>query len=596
MARSTTPAGIGYKDKYDRNDEVYTSSDSEFVAVTVDSAVRGVHAELGRFSDLVEALLARDKLDPASLTDGQAAALINQADTLTRKAVNAVVETAKVSAFGVRVDAHGVVGDGVTDDTTAFHAAASAAATLGVPLVIPAGMSIGISSYKRLPEGLTLHSNGATLRQLTQSTLRTPVIGFGPRSKVVGKLTVEAAGGDFCQGVLISDAPDVSVDRIEVRSTTPGAGRSGGGGNVATRNNGLRVINSPGFTANRVYVENFDWAVWFEDSRALEIGWVEVSTYSLAVRFKGGCSQGRIHGGHVYKAGPNSSYSPGYNGLLMENQTASDDISITDFTVEDAGEHGFRLSGAVPQSNITFKNCIARRSGGSGFKVLGGEPGENTFRNVGITFVACKAIDSGMVNQNCCGFLIQRAAHVQLIAPEVRKEGADRTYSAVEGIRVSGVEHLTISRAEVMDTYKYAIRLDETCGDVSNVHIDGRVHTSSGQGVYLQNPGVVFRNINLDVFVENTTVGGSAFYAGKDTAPQDSGAWGGINKLRLTISESTPAETAINRNSSDAALGAFFAEVTGRRGGDPAFRGGSTWMDTRLNTFQVRGTNGWETK
>ena len=46
MARSTTPAGIGYKDKYDRNDEVYTSADSEFVAITVDSAVRGVHTEL----------------------------------------------------------------------------------------------------------------------------------------------------------------------------------------------------------------------------------------------------------------------------------------------------------------------------------------------------------------------------------------------------------------------------------------------------------------------------------------------------------------------------------------------------------------------
>ena len=68
-----------------------------------------------------------------------------------------------------------------------------------------------------------------------------------------------------------------------------------------------------------------------------------------------------------------------------------------------------------------------------------------------------------------------------------------------------------------------------------------------------------------------------------------------MNKLRLTISESTPAETAINRNSSDTALGAFFAEVTGRRGGDPAFRGGSTWMDTRLDTFQVRRNGVWET-
>ena len=586
MARSTTPAGIGYKDKNDRNDEVFTPADSEFVAVTVESAVRGVHTELGRFSDLVAALLKRDKLDPASLADGQAAALINQADTLTRKAVNAVVETAKVSAFGVRVDAYGVVGNGVKDDTDAFHAAASAAATLGVPLVIPGGMSIGINSYKRLPEGLKMHTNGSMFRQLAQSTLRAPMIGLGPRSTVSGGLIVETAGGDACQGVLISDAPGVTVDRIEVRSTVTGAGSA----NI--RDNGLRVINSPRFTADRVYVENYSWPVWVELSNGVELGWVEASSYAKAVHVDG-CSNFRINGGHVYGTAPNSQYAPGYNGLLIEADESTTSIHVQDFTVEDAGEHGVRVSGPMVQREIYFQNCVTKNVGGSGFKVLGSLLADRRY-NTGITFDNCKAIDSGSINQNCCGFLIQMAQHVTLINPEVRKLNKD--YSAVEGIRVSGVKHLTISRANVMDTYKYAIRLDETCGDVSNVHIDGRVHTSSGQGVYLQNPGVVFRNINLDVFVENTTVGGSAFYAGRDTAPQDSGAWGGINKLRLTISESTPAESAINRNSSAAGLGAFFAEVTGRRGGDPAFRGGSTWMDTRLDTFQVRGANGWETK
>ena len=260
--------------------------------------------------------------------------------------------------------------------------------------------------------------------------------------------------------------------------------------------------------------------------------------------------------------------------------------------VEDAGEHGVRVSGPMVQREVYFQNCVTKNVGGSGFKVLGSLLADRRY-NTGITFDNCKAIDSGSVNQNCCGFLIQMAQHVTLINPEVRKLNKD--YSAVEGIRVSGVRNLTISRATVMDTYRYAIRVDESLGDVSNVHIDGRVHTTSGQGVWLQNPGVVFRNINLDVFVENTATGGSAFYAGRATAPQDSGAWGGINKLRLTISESTPAETAINSNSSAAALGAFFAEVTGRRGGDPAFRGGSTWMDTRLDTFQVRRNGVWET-
>ena len=256
MARSTTPAGIGYKDKNDLNDKVFTPADSEFVAVTVDSAVRGVHTELDAVKVLAEAVLAMSGIGPTSPVDAQTAALINQAETLTRKAVNAAVETAKVSAFGVRVDAYGVVGNGVKDDTAAFHAAASAAATAGVPLVIPGGMSIGISSYKRLPEGLTMHTNGASFQQLTRMG-RAPVVGLGPRSTVVGGLRVQTLGGDACQGVHVADAPDVTVyGGIEVRSSTPGAGKA----NI--RDNGVRVINSPRFTADRVYVENYDWAVW----------------------------------------------------------------------------------------------------------------------------------------------------------------------------------------------------------------------------------------------------------------------------------------------------------------------------------------------
>lgn len=63
--------------------------------------------------------------------------------------------------------------------------------------------------------------------------------------------------------MLISDAPDVSLDRIEVRSTVPGADH-GGGGNVATRNNRFAGHQLAGLHHDRVYVENFDWAVWFE--------------------------------------------------------------------------------------------------------------------------------------------------------------------------------------------------------------------------------------------------------------------------------------------------------------------------------------------
>lgn len=592
MARSTTPAGIGYKDKYDVNDEVFAPADSEFVAITVDSAIRGVHTELDRVKELAEAVLAMSGVGPTSPTDAQTAALIGQAGTLTRKALDAAVEAARVTPFGVRVDAYGVVGDGVTDDTTALHAAASAAATFGVPLVIPAGFSIGISSYKRLPEGLTMHTNGSSFQQITQMG-RAPVVGLGPRSTVVGGLRVQTLGGDACQGVHVADAPDVTVyGGIEVRSSTPGAGKA----NI--RDNGVRVINSPRFTADRVYVENYDWSVWVDESPGFQIGWAEVSTYSLAVRIKGGCSQGRIHGGRVYTAGPNSSYLPGYNGLLMENQSASDDIRISNFTVEDAGEHGVRLSGFSTQTNIWFDNCMARNSGGSGFKVLGGEAEENTFRNRGITFNNCTAIDSGSINQNCCGFLIQRADDVRLINPVVKKD--KKTYSAVEGIRLSGVSHVTVVSPKILDTHKYAIHIDEACGNIQDVtFLDTHIQTPSGHGIYLQNPGVEFRDMRFKGgLVEVYDGDGAGFYAGRYTSPEDSGTWKGMNELEITFSDSTGASRQISTSSSETALGSFMADITMWRGADvppswPPFSGGSMVLDRRLGSRQVMSGGVW---
>ena len=591
MARSTTPAGIGYKDKHDLNDKVFTPADSEFVAVTVDSAVRGVHTELDRVKELAEAVLAMSGIGPTSPVDAQTAALINQAETLTRKAVNAVVETAKVSAFGVRVDAYGVVGDGAKDDTDAFHAAASAAATFGVPLVIPAGMSIGISSYKRLPEGLTMHTNGSSFQQITPMG-RAPVVGLGPRSTVVGGLRVQTLGGDACQGVHVADAPDVTVyGGIEVRSSTPGAGKA----NI--RDNGVRVINSPRFTADRVYVENYDWAFWADQSPNLRIGWLEVSTYSLAIRFRD-CSQLRILGGRAHTAGPNSAYLPGYNGILMESDIAQEDVRIDNFTVENAGEHGYRVSGAVAQNNIWFNNCLARNVGGSGFKVLGGPEGTSTVYNRDITFNGCSAIDAGVFNQNTCGFLIQRGEGIRLINPVVRR--AKQQFSATEGIRMSSCRHVTVSGARILDSQKYAVRLDEAFGqgmiDVTFSDLDIQVYT--GNAIYLQNPGVMFKDIRIDGHVENVSADGSGFYAGKGVAAEDSGTWSGMNVLRVVFSDSTGAPRQVSSYCSERALASFMADITMWRAADaapswPPFSGGSMILDRRLSSRQVMKGGVW---
>lgn len=593
MAIGHTPGGTGYVIPNDPNHPDVTPQDTVLIGYTNDARFREQGAKADAALQAAEAVMGMAGIGASSPIDSQTAALVRSTTTLTHDAVRSVVKEVGVQArpLGLHAEDLGVKGNGVADDTDAFHAAASAAATLGVPLVLRAGMTITINSYKQLPDHLVLHTNGAVFRQQTPMG-RAPVIGFGNHSTVVGGLHVRTLGGDNCQGVHLSGADNTAIDYVDVRAETPGAGK----GNV--RDNGLRIINSSGVRIGRVYVEGYDWAVWVEESPGFEFGWVEVSTYSLAVRIKGGCSQGRIHGGHVYKAGPNSAYLPGYNGLLMENQTDSDDIRISNFTVDDAGEHGYRVSGFSTQTNIWFDHCMARGSGGTGFKVLGGDDNENGFRNRGITFNACTAIDSGTINRNCCGFLIQRADDVRLISPVVKK--AKQTYSAVEGIRLSGVSHVTVVSPKIMDTQKFAIHIDEACGNVQDVTFtDTHISTPSGHGIYLQNPGVEFRDMRFKGgLVEVYDGDGAGFYAGRYTAPEDSGTWRGMNELEITFSDSTGASRQISTSSSETALASFMADLimwreAGAASSWPPFSGGSMILDRRLRTRQVMKGGVW---
>ncbi|WP_431794765.1 hypothetical protein [Micrococcus luteus] len=581
------PLGVGMIDKNDPNHQTYTAEDSEFVANTIVARLKEFGAELEELGMLLRAMAGEVGLKPQSPIDSQTAALIGLAGSLSRKAVQAAAEAATRSQFGIRAEDAGVVGDGVADDTAAFHTAARTAATAGIPLVLSAGTTIGISSYQKLPAGLVMHTNGATFKQLTPMG-RAPVISLGPRSRVVGGIYVSLLGGAACQGVTIADAPDVEVDRVDVRSQVPAAGS----GNV--RDNGVRVLNSDRVSIGRTYVENFDWPVWAEKSKGVSLGWVEANTYAKALHLDD-VTRMRVGGGHVYGASPNSKYAPGYNGVLMEGDEGTDDVRITGFTVEDAGEHGFRVSGPAAHTNIWLDACLARNSGGTGFKVLGSLVSDGVY-NKGITFNACRAIDSGQFNQNTCGFLIQMADGVTLISPVVEKD--KKTFSAVEGIRMSGVRHVTISNPKIMDTHKFALHIDEACGNVQDISISKmHIQTGSGHGIYLQNPGVEFRDLQIEAFVEVYAGEGAAFYAGRYTS-EDTGTWRGVNELDITFSESTGAARQISTYSSENALASFTANIVGRDdttspGSWPPFRPGSTRYNLRLGTFQVKRADAW---
>ena len=588
MAIGHTPGGTGYVIPNDPNHPDVTPQDTVLIGYTNDARFREQGAKADAALQAAEAVMGMAGIGASSPVDSQTAALVRSTTTLTHDAVRSVVQEVGVQArpLGLHAEDLGVKGNGIADDTTAFHAAAAEAVKQGVPLVLRAGMTVTINAYKQLPDHLVLHTNGAVFRQQTPMG-RAPVIGFGEHTTVVGGLHVRTLGGDNCQGVHVAPtSSDVSVDYVDVRSETPGAGAA------TVYDNGLRVLGDR-FTCGRIRVEGYTWPVWLQGA-GHEIGWLEVSGYSLAVRLYD-TKDLRIHGGRVYGTSPTTAYKAGYNGILIEASApdAVDGVYVSNFRAEDAGEHGFRVGGQNSVRNVTFTRCVAKNVGGSGFKTLPGPAGDagNSVRATGVVLDHCTVEDAGDINQNCSGFLIQRADDVRITAPSIRKK--DKLFSAVEGIRMSGVTHVTVTDAKVRDTKNFGVHLDEAYGNVSDIRVTGHIETTTGQGVYLQNPGVQFRDIHVDMFVENTTVGGSAFYAGRATAAEDSGSWAGMNTLRLTISESTPSPTSINPNSSSTALSAFFADVIGRRAWIVPFRAGSMWTDTRTLTRQVKRADDW---
>ena len=91
---------------------------------------------------------------------------------------------------------------------------------------------------------------------------------------------------------------------------------------------------------------------------------------------------------------------------------------------------------------------------------------------------------------------------------------------------------------------------------------------------------------------------GAGFYAGRYTAPEDSGTWRGMNELDVTFSDSTGASRQISTSSSETALGSFMADITmwreaGAAASWPPFAGGSMILDRRLSSRQVMKGGVW---
>ena len=510
------------------------------------------------------------------------AAAPRSSQAIPAQAAAALVPSVGKGELFINARDFGVTGNGTTDDRAAVLAAANAAVALGYPLVIPATFTMVLGAALVLPAGLRLHTNGAKFRASAR-TGRNPQIRIGSHTTVTGGIFITTLGGASGSGLSIQDATNVRIDVVDVESTVPGQGS----GNI--RDNGLNINGSSYITIDRARIKNFDYALFAETVPNLTINWLEIHTHVCGAHFRD-VSHLRLNGGWIRGASPNSTYTPGHNGVLLEANKPSEDIRVDNVAVHDAGEHGYRVSGPAQIKNLWINNCSAVNCTGTGFKVLGGLRAAGIY-NENLFLLNCLAEDCGLVNQNTCGFLIQMANYVKIVSPIVRNR--NKVSSGHSGIRIGGVTHMQITDPDIRKANNYGIFIDSELGHVSHVKINGaNIDQTTGWAIYLANgqpSGAAnnFNNLEIDATVNITDAKAGGFYSGKGQYAVE-GAWTGFNRVALRFPDSV-----VNTVSASASSRQFYADIIGKKNTTVVFMNGSRWTDTATGNCLLARSGAW---
>ena len=512
----------------------------------------------------------------------------------TSEFVNAFAQRVLKGDFGIHIKDYIPTPDGVTDNTTNFLAAANAAKSARVPLVLDPTKTYVLNGLV-LPTDMILITNDAPLVKKVNNN--TYAIRTSNRTRI-DSINLTITGGASSDAGVYVNGNDTVIDRIKVVSVNgdqigPNAllvgSISGQVYNVRINSIELNGFQSPMRTYNlynstlrNARISNFITGVYVVNTVDTEFTKFEVTGTS-----------------------PSATGANGQNGMLMEAQStdfACSNVTFNQWLVDGAPEHSFRIGGALSVIDITFRDCLSRRpgnaagnvaTGGGAFKVLGA----SGHMHRGIHFINCTAEDS---NTNANGtnnftqFSLGWVDGCSLISPVVRKRS--NTYSAKAALFLNAVNDIRIVSPNFRDTQTFAVFLGKdasnTTGEgVTNVKfIGGILHSALTHAIEFTTDTVTTKNVAFDgtsIIGNTTVVRGVRFNA--------AGSGGAYTNVFLDVSYELNATLP---GSGEPSLVTPAAGVMIRYRG-PVYGytitadNGSTMMDTTAGAFKIRKAGAW---
>lgn len=419
--------------------------------------------------------------NPTGLQLSSAGASVTTSDTFA-VSVNGTQITGAIprlisDGFGDALNAKdfGIVGDG-SDETTEIQAALNAAS--GKTLLFEAGKIYGYTQLTVKNNSIIL-TFGSTFNRLSASTTYGFIVEAGVKADVINITTPGGASGDNAMWI---QGSNVALDRVSISATAQGVYNSA--------NNALLIGSTPtGSMLSNITISSFYCVNFTNGIAALYVSFFNLSNALIEYYRRGiylkDASYSRVDNATCRYTASTCRGAPGENGVLLEariSDTASRNIYFTNCSMQNSGEHAYRLGGLYTIQNVWFSNCSAIKPGsaivinnpaatewhgGCGFKVLG-NPDAIGHKHKNVFFNDCLVEDIndqfgsfplGHGAGNFSGFQVAVASNVYISNCSVKKN-ANSTYSCGYGIEILAADHVYFENVQIEDMYSF-VRLYE---------------------------------------------------------------------------------------------------------------------------------------